>query len=97
MSLLGGKEPKSLLVKDVIWARLRGIAVAATTVIVSRSGPNSNGEGLYFENGGLYVGVHPSTLPDPYKPLKKSEEGEEHRKLLEAEVRERLERERMEQ
>jgi hypothetical protein len=59
--------------------------------------PNSDGEGLYFENGGLYVGVHPSTLPDPYKPLKKSEEAEDHRKLLEAEVRERLERERMEQ
>ncbi|KPL17752.1 MAG: hypothetical protein AMJ92_11145 [candidate division Zixibacteria bacterium SM23_81] len=29
---------------------------------------NVNGEGLYYENGQLYVGAHPSTLPDPYKP-----------------------------
>jgi hypothetical protein len=26
---------------------------------------NTEGEGLYFENGELYVGQHPSTLPDP--------------------------------
>ncbi|MCF8369330.1 MAG: hypothetical protein K9G76_09835 [Bacteroidales bacterium] len=25
----------------------------------------SNGEGLYYENGKLYVGTHPSALPDP--------------------------------
>jgi hypothetical protein len=28
----------------------------------------TNGEGLYYENGQLIVGVHPSTLPDPNKP-----------------------------
>ena len=28
----------------------------------------TNGEGLYHENGKLVVGVHPSTLPDPSKP-----------------------------
>jgi hypothetical protein len=28
----------------------------------------TNGEGLYYENGELVVGVHPSTLPDPNKP-----------------------------
>ena len=27
----------------------------------------TNGEGLYYENGALVVGVHPSTLPDPNK------------------------------
>ena len=28
----------------------------------------TNGEGLYYENGQLVVGIHPSTLPDPNKP-----------------------------
>jgi hypothetical protein len=28
----------------------------------------TNGEGLYYENGKLVVGIHPSTLPDPNKP-----------------------------
>jgi hypothetical protein len=28
----------------------------------------TNGEGLYYENGQLVVGIHPSTLPDPDKP-----------------------------
>lgn len=28
----------------------------------------TNGQGLYYENGQLMVGVHPSTLPDPNKP-----------------------------
>ena len=28
---------------------------------------NTNGEGLYYENGNLNVGIHPSTLPDPNK------------------------------
>ena len=28
----------------------------------------TKGEGLYYENGQLIVGVHPSTLPDPDKP-----------------------------
>jgi hypothetical protein len=29
-------------------------------------------EGLYYENGQLVVGIHPSTLPDPNKPAEKS-------------------------
>lgn len=33
----------------------------------------TNGEGLYYENGQLTVGIHPSTLPDPNKPLEKTE------------------------
>jgi hypothetical protein len=32
----------------------------------------TNGEGLYYENGHLVVGVHPSTLPDPNKPAEKT-------------------------
>jgi len=28
----------------------------------------TNGQGLYYENGKLVVGIHPSTLPDPNKP-----------------------------
>ncbi|MEI6750124.1 MAG: hypothetical protein WCM93_13270, partial [Bacteroidota bacterium] len=28
----------------------------------------TNGEGLYYENGQLIVGIHPSVLPDPDKP-----------------------------
>jgi hypothetical protein len=31
----------------------------------------TNGEGLYYENGQLVVGVHPSALPDPNKPNEK--------------------------
>jgi len=28
----------------------------------------TNSEGLYYENGQLNIGIHPSTLPDPNKP-----------------------------
>jgi hypothetical protein len=28
----------------------------------------TNGDGLYYENGKLVIGIHPSTLPDPNKP-----------------------------
>lgn len=28
----------------------------------------TNGQGLYYQNGELVVGIHPSTLPDPNKP-----------------------------
>jgi hypothetical protein len=31
----------------------------------------TNGEGLYYENGQLVVGIHPSTLPDPNKTEEK--------------------------
>lgn len=32
----------------------------------------TNGEGLYYENGILAVGIHPSTLPDPNKPAEET-------------------------
>jgi hypothetical protein len=32
----------------------------------------TNGEGLYYENGKLVVGIHPSLLPDPNKPSEES-------------------------
>ncbi len=32
----------------------------------------TNGEGLYYENGKLAVGIHPSTLPDPNKPAEET-------------------------
>jgi len=32
------------------------------------SDTQTNGEGLYYENGQLVVGVHPSSLPDPNRP-----------------------------
>lgn len=32
----------------------------------------TNGEGLYYENGQLTLGVHPSLLPDPNKPSEES-------------------------
>jgi hypothetical protein len=32
------------------------------------SDTKTNGEGLYYENGELVIGVHPSSLPDPNKP-----------------------------
>ncbi len=57
---------------------------------------DTDGEGLYFVDDQLYVGAHPSILPDPNKPPEGSEE-EQYRKLLEAQEQERLERERMEE
>jgi hypothetical protein len=35
---------------------------------------HSDGEGLYFEDGELVVGMHPSTWPDPNKPAEEIEE-----------------------
>jgi hypothetical protein len=51
---------------------------AAYTGSISRGLHNdadtrTNGEGLYYENGQLAVGIHPSTLPDPNKPVEKTE------------------------
>jgi hypothetical protein len=36
------------------------------------SDTQSNGEGLYYENGSLVLGIHPSILPDPNKPDEQS-------------------------
>jgi hypothetical protein len=36
------------------------------------SDTHTNGEGLYYENGSLVVGIHSSTLPDPNKPDEQS-------------------------
>ncbi|MFC1683670.1 hypothetical protein ACFL0G_05650 [Candidatus Zixiibacteriota bacterium] len=37
----------------------------------------TDGQGLYFENGELVVGTHPSTLPDPNKPAEEIEQIEQ--------------------
>jgi hypothetical protein len=37
----------------------------------------TNGDGLYYENGKLVVGVHPSNLPDPNKPAEEKHIGAE--------------------
>jgi hypothetical protein len=52
----------------------------------------TDGEGLYYENGQLYVGLHPSVLPDPNRPREEFEDIKEgRRELLEARERERIE------
>lgn len=43
----------------------------------------TDGEGLYYENGKLIVGVHSSTLPDPNRPIPVLEEAESPAKHLE--------------
>jgi hypothetical protein len=58
----------------------------------------TDGEGLYYQNGQLYVGMHSSVLPDPNRPPEEFEEIKEgRREMLEAQERDRLERERMEE
>ncbi|MFC1683811.1 hypothetical protein ACFL0G_06375, partial [Candidatus Zixiibacteriota bacterium] len=37
----------------------------------------SDGEGLFFKDGELVVGVHPSTLPDPNKPAEELKQSEQ--------------------
>jgi hypothetical protein len=39
---------------------------------------NAKGEGLYYENGQLVVGLHPSLLPDPNKPVSPEFDPREH-------------------
>jgi hypothetical protein len=57
-----------------------------------------DGEGLYYQDGQLYVGKHPSVLPDLNRRREESEEMKERRReMLEAQEQDRLERERMEQ
>ena len=48
--------PKDVVAPDYIGKLARGLHNDADTF--------TDGEGLYFENGELYVGKHPSTLPD---------------------------------
>ncbi|MFU8844173.1 MAG: hypothetical protein ACNA7V_10245 [Bacteroidales bacterium] len=42
----------------------------------------TNGEGLYYENGELIVGKHPSVLPDPNKSLENSDEYHPNNSLI---------------
>jgi hypothetical protein len=48
--------PKEVVAPDYIEKLARGLHNDADTF--------TDGEGLYFENGELHVGIHPSTLPD---------------------------------
>jgi hypothetical protein len=58
----------------------------------------TDGEGLYYQDGQLYVGMHPSVLPDPQRHREEPEEiMEGRREVLEAQERQRLEREKMEE
>jgi hypothetical protein len=43
----------------------------------------TNGKGLYYENGELTVGIHPSTLPEPIRKDIPTEEMEKERKMPE--------------
>jgi len=53
--------PQEVLASDYTEKLSRGLHNDADT--------KTNGEGLYYENGKLTVGKHPSTLPDPNKPV----------------------------
>jgi len=52
--------PKEVIDAGYVSTMARGLHNDADT--------KTNGEGLYYENGQLVVGIHPSTLPDPNKP-----------------------------
>ncbi len=56
----------------------------------------TDGEGLYYQDGELYVGMHPSVLPDPERHREEPKETDERRRqMLEAQEREQLKRERL--
>jgi hypothetical protein len=52
--------PQEVIARDYVQKVNRGLHNDNNT--------KTNGEGLYYENGKLTVGIHPSTLPDPNKP-----------------------------
>jgi hypothetical protein len=77
--------PAEVISSDYVKKLSRGLHNDADT--------ETDGEGLYFEDGQLYVGVHPSTLPDPNRRRRESEEiKEKRRELSETQEQERLER-----
>jgi hypothetical protein len=55
---------KPVLAKEVIES---GYTDKVTRGLQPDANTQENSEGLYYENGQLIVGVHPSTLPDPNK------------------------------
>jgi hypothetical protein len=64
----GYEQP--LLSKEVIDAEYTGKLARG---LHNEADKQTNSEGLYYENGQLVVGIHPSTLPDPNKPAEKTE------------------------
>jgi hypothetical protein len=60
------KLPQEVVSADYVNRLSRGLHNDADT--------QNDAEGLYFENGELVVGVHPSTLPDPNKPAEEPEQ-----------------------
>jgi hypothetical protein len=54
------------LPKELIDARYTG---NMTRGLHNDADTQTNGEGLYYENGQLVVGIHPSTLPDPNRAV----------------------------
>jgi hypothetical protein len=60
------KLPREVVSADYVNRLSRGLHNDVDT--------QNDAEGLYFENGELVVGVHPSTLPDPNKPAEELEQ-----------------------
>ena len=79
------KLPPEVISSDYVDKLSRGLHNDADT--------DRDGEGLYFEDGQLYVGVHSSTLPDPNRRRQEPKEiVESTRELSDVQERERLER-----
>jgi hypothetical protein len=85
--------PAEVISSDYVDKLSRGLHNDADT--------ETDGEGLYYQNGQLYVGMHSSVLPVPHERLEdldELEDVEERRpEQLEALEREKLERERIEE
>jgi hypothetical protein len=63
--------PEEVISADYVSKLSRGLNADANTDV--------DGEGLYYGNGQLLVGTHPSTLPDPHKPPEELDAPEEMR------------------
>lgn len=61
--------PEEVISSDYVSKLSRGLNADVNT--------NMDGEGLYYENGQLYLGAHPSTLPDQNKPPEQVDAPEE--------------------
>jgi hypothetical protein len=82
--------PQEVISSDYVVKLSRGLHNDADT--------ETDGEGLYYQDGQLYVGLHPSVLPDPQRHREEPEEIKDRRReMLEAQERDRREREKMEQ
>ncbi|MFC1683718.1 hypothetical protein ACFL0G_05900, partial [Candidatus Zixiibacteriota bacterium] len=85
--------PAEVISSDYVDKLSRGLHNDADT--------ETDGEGLYYQNGQLYVGMHSSVLPVSHERLEDVDEPEDveerRREQLEALEREKLERERIEE